>query len=83
MAKEEVLIVTKKNCEKCVFAKDLGEKLKEKYSVKYLPIEGVEGLTEFTLSGYEYPPVIIYRDKRTNSVKIAENDLLGDDNAKT
>jgi len=76
MSKEEVKIVIKKDCEKCIYAKELGEKLKEKYSVKYLPVEEIDGLCEFSLSGYQYPPVIIYRDKKTNSVKVAENDLL-------
>lgn len=77
MCKEQVLIITKKNCVKCESAKELGGKLQEKYKVKYLPIEELEGLTEFTFHGGVYPPMIIFKDKAYRSVMLAEKELLG------
>ena len=78
MCKEEVIIITKKNCPKCETAKTLGEKLRDKYKVKYLPIEEIDGLTEFTFHNGKYPPMIIYNNKAYNSVLLAQKELLGE-----
>jgi len=78
MCKEEVIIITKKNCEKCIIAKELGEKLKDKYKVKYLDIESIDGLTEFSFYNGKYPPMIIYNGKAYNSVLLAEKILLNE-----
>ena len=77
MSKEKVLIFVQPGCEKCKIAKDIVKKLdKEKYEVTELNIETVDGLTEFTYYGFQYPPAIVVGSKKYSSVMEAKKELL-------
>lgn len=77
MDKENLICFIKPGCSKCELAKELCEKLKGKYSVKYLSIDTLEGLTEFTFKGIQYPPAIVVGDKIYTSV-IKARELLSE-----
>lgn len=75
-SKEKLIIFTKPGCGKCEIAKKLGEKLKDKYAVKYLSIDTVDGLSEFTYLGIQYPPAVVLGDIIYTSITKAEKELL-------
>lgn len=76
--KKEIKVLVKPGCEKCKAAKELAEKLKDKYKVTILSIDTAEGLAEFTYYNLEYTPAIIFDGKVYVSIKQAEKELLGD-----